>query len=166
MVFQTIDDRKEDKTLARLHYNYNYQTLKKFNELGAGVFFCVNHIADGLARANANVDRIRYNFVDLDDNGINKLEHVLNNVPLPCAIVRTSPGKFHCYWKAVDQTVKEFKAIQKELATTFNTDKSVCDLARVMRLPGYVHHKSEPQQVRWLGSGAYVKSCPSLWREA
>lgn len=164
VLFQTFDDKGEDKSLAKQHHTD--ADLKSYNDRGAGVFFCVNHVPVGLGRSNTSVDRVRYNFVDLDEDGINKLEKVLHTVPLPDVIVRSSPGKFHCYWKAIDMSLREFRSYQELLIKNFGGDKSIKDLARVMRLPGFVHHKGEPYQVRWLGSGAYVKSRPSLWREA
>lgn len=155
-VFQTFDDKGQNKKLA--HQHHDTDSLLDYNRKGAGVFFTVNHVTEGCARANATVDRVRYNFVDLDEDGDKKLDFLLGKVPLPDYIVESSPGKYHCYWKAIDQSLQEFKRIQQELAATFGSDKAVCDLARVMRLPGYIHHKGEPFRSRFLGSGALVKS--------
>ena len=38
----------------------------------------------------------------------------------------------------------QFGAVQKAIAARFNGDKSVHDLPRVMRLPGFIHRKGEP----------------------
>ena len=37
-----------------------------------------------------------------------------------------------------------FKSFQRELAHTLGGDPSVCNLSRVMRVPGFLHQKSEP----------------------
>ena len=43
-----------------------------------------------------------------------------------------------------DEPLDQFTNIQKRLAMTFNSDPSVHDLPRVMRLPGFYHNKSGP----------------------
>jgi hypothetical protein len=37
-----------------------------------------------------------------------------------------------------------FKPFQRELAHVFGGDPSVCNLSRVMRVPGFLHQKGEP----------------------
>src|SRR5215472_5611955 len=39
--------------------------------------------------------------------------------------------------------LKVFEPLQKALADRFNGDPAVCDLSRVMRLPGFVHRKEK-----------------------
>src|SRR5690606_18020154 len=41
-----------------------------------------------------------------------------------------------------------FTALQKRVATAWGSDPSVNDLPRVLRLPGFMHNKGEPQPVR------------------
>src|SRR6266851_5435486 len=58
------------------------------------------------------------------------------------ASVESSPGKFHVYW-LVDREfpVDRFTVMQARLAGEFDTDTSVGDLPRVMRLPGFFDMK-------------------------
>jgi hypothetical protein len=46
------------------------------------------------------------------------------------------------------ESLADFKSCQKALAAKFNGDPAVCDLARVMRVPGFWHLKADPFQTR------------------
>src|SRR3546814_17654275 len=44
----------------------------------------------------------------------------------------------------------DFKRAQQSLAALYGGDPAVCDLPRIMRLPGYTHAKGEPFASRLL----------------
>lgn len=62
----------------------------------------------------------------------------------PHAVVESSPGKWHVYWKLSDCGLDTFKRLQQALNVHFNGDPKVCDLPRVLRLPGFLHQKDQP----------------------
>lgn len=63
----------------------------------------------------------------------------------PHFVVESSPGKYHFYWMVgPDFPLDKFTLVQKALALKFDGDPSVCDLPRVMRLPGLFHTKDSP----------------------
>ncbi len=159
--FMTIADQKEDRhralasgytplSLTRVRHGTLIQhtgDLASMNREGAGVFVMVNE-GDGLihkgrrtCRTEASVTRVRALFVDLDGS---PLEPVLSHCIHPSVIVETSPGRWHAYWLTDGCTLDDFKPSQKRLIRQFNSDKAVCDLPRVMRLPGFYHQKAEP----------------------
>jgi hypothetical protein len=71
--------------------------------------------------------------------------------PIPPAIVcESSPGKHHAYWPVAGMPLADFRDAQKTMAAHYGGDPAVCDLPRVMRLPGYVHAKREPFTSRLL----------------
>src|SRR3546814_8871999 len=71
--------------------------------------------------------------------------------PIPPAIVcESSPGKHHAYWPVADMPLGDFKRAQQSLAALYGGDPAVCDLPRIMRLPGYTHAKGEPFASRLL----------------
>ena len=124
--------------------------LVRANEDGAGVFVMIA-AGDLQGRKRANVRRMRLVFVDLDGAPLpSPLEHQAH------AIVWTSPGRAHLYWRVADVPIDLFRAVQKGLATTFGGDPSVCDPPRVMRLPGFLHQKRDPYRVLpwWLDNDA------------
>ncbi len=159
--FMTIADQKEDVhralaagyrplSLTRVYHGTLYEhmeELARMNARGAGVFVMVNE-GDGLVhagkrtcRTGANVTRVRALFVDLDGA---PLEPVLNHGIPPSIIVETSPGRWHAYWLTDGCALKDFTPAQRGLIREFKSDKAVCDLPRVMRLPGFYHQKAEP----------------------
>lgn len=117
--------------------------LADLNARGAGVFWMVN-AGDGKGRKASNVRRIRALFVDLDGSPLEPVQRA----PLqPHCIVQSSPGKWHAYWRIADCPTNKFSDMQKALATRFSGDAKVCDLPRVLRLPGFMHRKGEPFSV-------------------
>ena len=140
--FQTFDDKKgpDGKGRGRLakiiHDDETY--LKNINDQGAGVFLTINE-TDGKGRETRNITKVRAIYVDLDGAPVTP---VLEE--MPHIVVESSPGKFHGYWLVKDFPLEAFKATQQRLIKKFGGDKAVCDLPRVMRVPGYVHHKGEP----------------------
>ncbi len=146
LTFSTFSDarpRRARDSLARIiHGDYwrNAGTLAKLNGEGAGVFVMVNR-GDGKGRKSGNVQAIRAVFLDLDGA---PLAPVLAG-PIPPAIVcESSPGKHHAYWPIAEMPLADFPGAQRALAAQYGGDAAVCDLPRVMRLPGYVHAKGEP----------------------
>lgn len=114
--------------------------LAKANQSGFGVFFMVNQ-GDGKGRRSENVKGVRALFLDLDGS---PLEPVLECSLEPHFVVESSPGRFHVYYMAEEVPLAEFTKLQRALARKFGGDESVCDLPRVMRVPGFLHQKREP----------------------
>ncbi len=123
------------------------EQLNNLNEQGAGIFVMVN-AGDGVTRAGAktcrtaaNVRRVRAVFVDLDGAPITP---VLESPLRPDWVVRSSPGRWHAYWRVGDCPLDRFESAQAALAARFDGDPKVKDLPRVMRIPGFFHRKAEP----------------------
>jgi hypothetical protein len=103
-----------------------------------GVFFMVGD-GDLQGRRAENVKAITAYFVDLDGASLP------DAWPLtPTAVIESSPGRYHAYWRVLDAPLATFAHVQKHLAVLFGGDDKVHDLPRVMRLPGYTHQKHEP----------------------
>ena len=62
-------------------------------------------------------------------------------LPKPHILIETSLDRWHAYWLINDLPLDQFTQVQKALIDRFNSDPSVHDLPRVMRLPGFIHHK-------------------------
>lgn len=146
--FQTFDDTgRGRKFLNRILHGTlaeHTDTLALLNARGAGVFVMVN-AGDGNGRKTANVKTVRALFVDLDGA---PLEPIMAAPLAPHCIVESSPGRWHAYWRVSDCPLSDFTPLQKELAAEFNGDEKVCDLPRVMRLPGFDHRKRAPYRSR------------------
>ena len=141
--FQTFDDDEDrkDEKLAKIRSGTLDQFkdfLLNMNGQRAGVFVAVNRISG--RRSNANVQELRAAFIDCDN-----VEVSFDDVELkPNIIVRSARG-IHAYWLLQrGESLERFYQVQKALAAKFGTDAQVNDLARVMRLPGFEHHKQSP----------------------
>lgn len=89
----------------------------------------------------SEIERVRAVFVDLDGS---PLEPILKWTLDPHFVIETSPKRYHVYWIVEDGFPLEFfTPVQKALAKRFGGDDAVCDLPRLMRLPGFVHHGKE-----------------------
>ena len=147
--FQTFDDNEgpKDRTLVRILHGPLEQhaaELADLNAKGAGIFVTVNE-TNGKGRKAKDVIRVRAVFVDLDGA---PLEPAMANGMPPHIVNETSRGRWHVYWRIKDVELDDFSEIQKALIEYFGSDPAVCDLPRVMRLPGFVHRKGEPFLVR------------------
>ena len=112
--------------------------LEAANRDGMGVFFMVNH-GDLRGRATSNVVEVAAYFADFDGASLP------GTWPLPpTAVVESSEGRFHGYWRVFGAPRDSFSHVQKRLAVLFGSDPKVHDLPRVMRLPGLYHAKREP----------------------
>lgn len=111
--------------------------LEQLNALGAGVFFTVNR-TNGSGRKSENVTQVVAFFADTDGADIEPLLTLR-----PHIAVESSPGRYHAYWRVDDCDLSQFKTMQQAIAEKFGTDAAVCDLPRVMRLPGFFHNKHD-----------------------
>lgn len=119
--------------------------LAALNNAGHAIFVMINE-GDLKGRSARNVIRVRALFVDSDNGPIQPL---LEAAVAPHIAVESSPGKGHAYFLVNDCPLDKFKERQHALAERFNGDRAVCDLSRVMRLPGFFHLKTAvPFQTR------------------
>jgi hypothetical protein len=143
-VFQVFDDSPtKDKELGRTLFgslDRLADILRDRQQRGAGVFVTINRCKGGKRRAE-HVDLVRANFADLDGA---PLDPAMACNLEPHIVVESSPGKFHSYWLVENFPLEQFGPVQKAIAARFGGDKSVHDLPRVMRLPGFWHQKGEP----------------------
>jgi len=118
--------------------------LEARNGYHAGVFLTINENKGDRRRAT-DIVKVRAVFADLDGAPIEPVWKYT-----PSMVVETSPGKYHAYWLcALDDEhysvpLKAFNPLQKSIIKMFNSDDKVHDLPRVMRIPGFFHHKGEP----------------------
>lgn len=111
--------------------------LSSANAEGYAVAVTINRTA-GKERKKASVIEVRALALDLDGS---PLDPVRKAGLHPSLIVETSPGKFHCLWPVADVSLEEFGDLQRALARRFDGDVRIADLPRVLRLPGFYHHK-------------------------
>ena len=149
--FRAIHDR--DKTVAAIPRRGTiadaWPELCAWNNRGYGIFVTPASM-DGTGRKLENVQAIRAHYVDLD--GVTALadaQRAASHFPPPQLQVQSSPGRAHAYWLLDTRYLDNefFSRVQRQLAAAFKGDPSVHDATRVMRLPGFLHWKSDPHLV-------------------
>jgi P4 family phage/plasmid primase-like protien len=147
ITLQTFDDQStQRRELCRVDhmkigdFEHQWEELWRLNEAGAGIFAMIN-AGDGKGRAKDNVVQVSALFADLDGA---PLKPVLEVAAKPHLIVKSSPGRYHAYWFVKNVLLDQFKPFQKAIAARFCGDHKVCDLPRVMRIPGFYHRKDKP----------------------
>jgi hypothetical protein len=146
LAFQTFDDSSaKRRDLVRMFHTHDFARIADqmvtLNRAGAGVFVTVNE-TDGKGRAADNIVKVRAVFVDADDVPRPARWHVE-----PDFITWRDDRHWHAYWLVLDMPLDGFSAAQKRLAAFYNADPKVCDLPRVMRVPGFLHQKGAPTPV-------------------
>ena len=124
---------------------------QKYNDKGMGIFFTPNQHTG--RRLRKNLTKINYWFCEID--GGNKLDQVakLSSAPLRPTWVVESKNGYHCYWAAVDATEENWDLIVKTgIIPRMGGDPKASDPLRLLRYPGYNHHKQEPYMVKTVWS--------------
>jgi hypothetical protein len=147
--FQTFADRKPParSDLARVIHSPAWAELLDLHQHGAGVYVCVNE-TDGRGRKSENILRIRGVWQDDDDSFKGPL-------PLPPSmVVESSSGRFQRYWlvandwPADEQGRVDFAGVMARMVESHGSDRNAKDIARVLRVPGFLHRKDKPQLVK------------------
>ncbi len=116
---------------------------------------------EGNRRRSSNVTSVNALFIDYDkgDWSTDDLDLFLAKFGVkPHLVVETSPGNYHVYWRVKGVPLQQFKPIQQRLARMFNADEKVCDLPRVMRMPGTTNHNHD---VAFVANTVYVADDPT-----
>jgi hypothetical protein len=124
-----------------------HQVINEMQNQGCGAFFTVNR-TNGRGATLSDIMQIRSYYVDLDgvEDKDDALLSLMDGKLRPSAIVETKRG-FHAYWYAAEPlpvSKDDYDTIQRGLLKAFKhcgADSSAKDLARVLRLPGYLHLK-------------------------
>lgn len=149
-VYCAIDDKKIDQFPKHFHEGYDLsreeiaRQLHETNKKDYGIFFCVNEIDRNQDpqrhRTSKMLKRIRAVWADDDE----VRQQPRSDFPIsPNVVVETSPGKFHYYWLTTTTDIQEWSHVMNGIANTFQTDNNAKDLVRVLRLPGFLHHKHD-----------------------
>lgn len=131
-----------------------YQSMLRYqNAQRNDIYLGMNPLRDDArSRMKEDVREVKHVYLDFDEDGITRVNKMLGAIeddkpkyemPIPHAIVNTSPGKYQTIWN-----VEGFSQIQAEkfmalAAREFGADIAVTDSARVLRLPGFYNYKPE-----------------------
>lgn len=110
-----------------------------WNDRGWGIFWTVQDF-DG-PRRTENLRAIRSWVVDIDTGTKGEQqERVLRSPLKPSRVVETRNG-YHVYFDAIDASPDNYRRVCSRLVDSFDGDPNARDLARVLRVPGFLHWK-------------------------
>lgn len=111
-----------------------------YNNKGYGIYWTVNEYNG--ARRTANLTKINYFFVDIDEGDKkDQLARIQNLLVKPSMIIESKNG-YHCYWKINGLcSVDQFKAVEDGLIQKVNADPHCKDPVRLLRAPYFYHQK-------------------------
>lgn len=140
-------DRSGDELVKVRHTFYPYpsqakaaatHTLKE-SARGREVYYTAHLLKEDTERKKENAARVHSLWADLDGAPVPE-------DPKPTAVLESSPGHWHAYWRfdrAVDKEVAE--ELNKRLTYQIGADKSKWALATLLRPPQTINHKrAEP----------------------
>ncbi|MGY3496754.1 hypothetical protein [Bradyrhizobium sp. USDA 4502] len=124
--------------------------IKKWDKAGRGLFFCIATQKDAAQKRNKeNCHEVGFLHADIDFKhvdplGADPLGDVLRHLGrLRClpSITVASGGGVHAYWRLTEpmdtrDQIDRIEAVLRQLADLVAGDLAVCEVSRVMRLPG------------------------------
>jgi hypothetical protein len=127
-----------------------YELLNYYNQEDSLYFTYNSFKSDSKSKSIVNVLNIKALLFDFDEPDTSKadLEKLLQYLPEPSYILETSKNKFQVCYKLVNaitdsEKFEEFKIIHKVLTKFFNSDKNVCSIEKLFRLPFTTNRKND-----------------------
>jgi hypothetical protein len=117
------------------------------NDNGANIYVSANPLRPGSRkRTKESVASVRHIYIDIDDDGDARLAalRASDTVPVPTAILLTSPGKYQAFWRVAGFDFERQEQTLKLLAQAFGGDLACTDRNRVLRIPGFYNRKYSP----------------------
>lgn len=114
------------------------------NHNGANIYVAANPLRPGSRkRTKECIDCIRHLYLDLDEDGDARLAvlRASNTVPVPSAVLSSSPGKYQVLWRVEHFDFDQQEITLKRLASAFGGDPACTDCNRVLRIPGFLNRK-------------------------
>jgi len=117
-----------------------FLALRNSDKLGYGIFCLVNESSHFTRRRKADICNVRAIWTDLD--GVSGLPYLELE---PSMVVQTRNG-YHIYYilESGTSSIAWGEGMNKTLARKYGGDAKATDACRVLRVPGFYHHKVTP----------------------
>jgi hypothetical protein len=117
------------------------------NDNGANIYVSANPLhAGSRKRTKECIASVRHIYIDIDEDGDARLAvlRASDRVPMPTAIISTSPGKYQALWRVAGFDFERQELTLKLIAQAFGGDPACTDRNRVLRVPGFLNRKYSP----------------------
>jgi hypothetical protein len=134
----TLEQTLAPRYLAWLRYE---------NHNGANVYVAANPLRSGSRKRTKDcIAEVRHLYLDIDVDGENRIAALMESesLPVPSAILSTSPDKYQVLWRAEGFDFDQQESTLKLLAIAFGGDSACTDRNRVLRVPGFLNRKYDP----------------------
>lgn len=133
------DDKLDKPSAQYFAYPGATQTAARWaldrSEEGREVYFCAHLLTDS-RRIKENAAAVLALWGDLDGC------ELPNGSLKPTAVVESSPGNYHAYWRLSDAIPPELaEGLNRRIAARIGADPSGFDLTQLLRVPGTTNHK-------------------------
>jgi hypothetical protein len=137
------------------------------NHSGANIYVAANPLRFGSRkRTKENIESVRHLYIDIDTDGDARFAalRASDGVPVPSAILYTSPGKYQVLWRVDGFDFATQELMLKRLAMAFGGDPACTDCNRVLRIPGFFNRKYSPAHAVAIEYPSDVTSHPADFR--
>jgi hypothetical protein len=117
------------------------------NHTGSNVYAAANPLRVGSRRRTKDsIAEVRHLYIDIDFDGEARIAalRASDAVPVPTAILSTSPNKYQVLWRVDGFDFECQETTLKQLALAFGGDPACTDCNRVLRIPGFLNCKYSP----------------------
>lgn len=124
-----------------------------------GIFWTVNSFNG--PRRKENCIKVLAWAVDIDQGSKAEQLARIKSIPLEPSMAYETARGYHLYFDAIDGDPENYRDIVERLVDAYGGDKNAKDVCRILRVPGYLHWKSEkPFAIKAVhyGCGAYTES--------
>jgi hypothetical protein len=134
----TLEQATAPRYLAWLRYE---------NHNGANVYVAANPLRSGSRKRTKDcIAEVRHLYLDIDVDGDQRIAALMESesLPVPSAILSTSPDKYQVLWRVEGFDFDQQENTLKLLAIAFGGDSACTDRNRVLRVPGFRNCKYDP----------------------
>jgi hypothetical protein len=117
------------------------------NSTGSNIYVAANPLHSGSRnRTKQSIAAVRHLYLDIDKDGEDRLAalRASDAVPVPTAMLSTSPNKYQVLWRVEGFQVEAQESALKLLAVAFGGDTACTDCNGVLRVPGFLNLKYDP----------------------
>ena len=118
--------------------------LHEQNQSGADIFIGMNPVREGSRnRTKEQIREVRHAYLDLDEEAGASLQAIRTSgdVPPPCFVLDTSPGKHQVVWRVEGFDTTQAESLLRALASQYGGDPAATDISRLFRFPGFTNRK-------------------------
>jgi hypothetical protein len=147
-IFATLEDALTKESFSNL-MRTNTEPSTVPGNTSSSIYVAMNTYPAELiglrkGRTQENVVAVRALQADMDDANAAAVVAAMQSsakVPPPSIVVESSTGKRQGIWLVDDFSKEDAKPVMQAIAAEFGTDSAVAEIARVMRVPGFVNRK-------------------------